>query len=158
MTKLLLLSLTFCGIAAAQTTTTYIMPAGNNCPSIEGCYYHNLTAKAADGSTVWGFFEAGGYWTQFQYQAFEGQNPGYKALFCNGTATWTTAAMDSGNTLYTMDCQASPDRTSGDPPAKIHAEIEAHSYVFTYVCGVKVRTKCHQTRWAVDAGTLAITN
>jgi hypothetical protein len=125
--------------------------------NIEGCYYHNLTATAPDGSTLWGIFQAGGYWTQFGYQAFEGQNPGYKGLYCNGTEVWTTAAMDNGDTFYTMDCQASSDGTSSDPPAKLHAEIEGHSFVITYVCGVKVRTICHQTKWYVDAGTLAIT-
>jgi len=145
------------GIAAAQTTTTYTMPDGLICQTVEGCYYHNLTASAPDGSTLWGLFEAGGYWTQFDYQAFQGQNPGYKALYCNGTAVWATATMDNGGTQYVMDCQATPDGTSSDPQAKVHAEIEAHSFVVTYVCGVKVRTICHQTKWAVDAGTLAIT-
>ena len=116
--------LALCGIAAAQTTTTYTMPDGIICQTVEGCYYHNLTATAPDDSMLWGLFEAGGYWTQFDYQAFQGQNPGYKALYCNGTAVWTTATMDNGDTQYVMDCQGTPDGTSSDPPAKLHAEIE----------------------------------
>ena len=144
--------------AAAQTTTTYAIPAGTVCTSsIQNCGYHNLTATSPNGSTLWGLFGAGGYWTQFDYQAFQGQDPGYKAQYCNGTAVWTTANMDNGGTLYTMDCQASPDGTSSDPPAKLHAEVEAYSFVVSYVCGVKVHTICHKTEWSVDAGSLAIT-
>ena len=139
--------------ATAQTTTTYLFPSGTVCTNIEGCYYENLTAPGP----LYGRFEAGGYWTQFQYEAYLGQNPGYKAQYCNGTAVWTSALMDNGHTFYTMDCNASADGTSSDPPAKIHVEIEAHSYVETYVCGVRVRTICRQTRWTVDSGDLAIT-
>src|SRR5215467_8740664 len=97
MKKLLLLTLALYGITAAQTTTTYTVPGGHNaegnpvtvCRGIESCSFHNLTATAVDGSTLWGLFGAGGYWTQFDYQAFQGQNPGYKAQYCNGTESWT---------------------------------------------------------------------
>ena len=51
--------LALCGIAAAQTTTSYTIPVGTMCTgNIEGCYYHNLTATAPDGSTLWGIFDA----------------------------------------------------------------------------------------------------
>jgi hypothetical protein len=148
MKKLAMLLLTLAGIAGAQT---YTIPAGETCTTIEGCSYRNLTATASDGSTLWGLFEAGGYWTQFQYQAFEGQNPGYAAVYCNGTAAWTTAAMDNGDTLYQMHCRA-----TGQPA--LEASIEAHSHVESYVCyspkgGSHI---CTRTVWAVDAGTLTI--
>ena len=58
---------------------------------------------------LYGRFEAGGNWTQFQYEAFQGQNPGYTALFSNGTAVSTVATIDGTDSEYTMDCTASPD-------------------------------------------------
>jgi hypothetical protein len=78
-------------LAKAQTTgPIYVLPAGTICNSgIEGCYYENLMSTLADGSVVYGRFEAGGYWTQFQYEASKGQNPGYKAQYCNGIALLT---------------------------------------------------------------------
>ena len=137
----------------AQTTTNYVLPTGTLCNSgVENCYY-----QIANGSQS-GVFEAGGYWTQFDYQSYPGQNPGYNADYCQGTAVWTVAyTPDLGPTanFYTMDCQA---HDSHGVPSTLHAEIHAHSYVATYPCGSRVRTTCHQTRWAIDDGSfLAIT-
>jgi hypothetical protein len=136
--------LLFCALAlAAQTTTTYSLTVGTICNSIEGCYL-----PATDGSML----ETGGYWTQFDY-------PGrVKALYCNGTAVWVTSVLATGNTLFVLGCQASPDGTSSDPPALINAEIEAHTNTFSFPCGVRgSRGTCHITRWVVDAGIVAIT-
>jgi hypothetical protein len=149
MKKLAIPMFALAGIAAAQTV--YAIPAGATCSNLEGCYYENLTATAPDGSTLWGRFEAGGYWTQFQYEAYQGQNPGYAADYCSGTAVWSTAAMDTGDTLYTMHCQ------SGNQPA-VNVSIQAHSYVERYVCyspkgGSHI---CTKTVWAVDEGTVTI--
>jgi hypothetical protein len=137
---------------AAQTTTTYILPTGTVCSSgIENCYY------TIDNGSQSGIFEAGGYWTQFDYRAFPGQNPGYNADYCNGTAVWSVAdTPDLGATakFYVMDCKATDLH---GVTSQLHAEIQAHSYVATYTCGTRVRTTCHQTRWAVDSGDLKIT-
>ena len=112
--------------APAQTTTTYVLPAGMVCNSgVENCYY-----EIANGSQS-GVFEAGGYWTQFDYRAYPGQNPGYNADYCYGTAVWTVAETpDLGPTayFYTMDCQA---KDLYGVPSKLHAEIHTHSYVAT---------------------------
>ena len=149
-----ILVLCFASLAGAQITTVYTIPAGDECPNVEGCYYHNLTSTAADGTTLWGLFMAGMPQTQFDYQAFEGQNPGYKALYCNGTQVWTSATIDETHGFWTMDCQANSDSTSADPPATLHAEITAHKISFVQPCG---RWLCHITQWIVDEGTLAIT-
>ena len=137
----------------AQTTTNYVLSTGTLCNSgVENCYY-----QIANGSQS-GVFEAGGYWTQFDYQSYPGQNPGYNADYCQGTAVWTVAdTPDLGPTskFYTMDCHA---HDLHGVPSTLHAEIHAHSYLATYTCGSRVRTICHQTRWAIDAGSfLAIT-
>jgi hypothetical protein len=149
MKKLAMLMFTLAGIAGARTV--YNIPSGETCSSIERCAYHNITATAPDGSTLWAWFGAGGYYTQVDLQAFQGQNPAASAVYCNDTAFWTTASMDNGDTLYQMHCQ------SGSQPA-IDASIEAHSYVESYVCyspkgGSHI---CTRTVWAVDAGTVTI--
>lgn len=79
MTKrILMLALLLAGLLAGQTTTTYTISAGTTCNSrIESCSYQNLTATTPDGSALWGLFGAGRYYTQFDYQAYKGQNPGY---------------------------------------------------------------------------------
>lgn len=141
-------------LALAQTTTsTYTLPTGTVCSSgVENCYY-----EIANGAQS-GVFEAGGYWTQFDYRAYPGQNPGYNADYCQGTAVWTVAdTPDLGPTakFYTMNCQA---HDLHGVASTLHAEIHAHSYQATYTCGTRVRTICHQTRWAIDDGSfLAIT-
>ena len=147
---------------AAQTTTLYDLSTA--VPTLNGsgpmicssgpanCYY-----EIANGAQS-GVFETGGYWTQFDYRAFPGQNPGYNADYCNGTAVWSvTATPDLGPTayLYVMNCQATDLHSV---PSALHSEIYAHSFVATYVCGARVRTICHQTRWQIDPGSfLAIT-
>jgi len=137
--------------AIAQTTTTYNFPTGMVCNSgVENCYY-----EIANGSQS-GVFEAGGYWTQFDYRSYPGQNPGYNADYCNGTAVWTVASTpDLGPTaqFYTMDCHATDLH---GVPSKLHVEVNAHSYVATYTCGTRVRTICHQTRWQIDHGFIVI--
>jgi hypothetical protein len=154
------LVLTIAGAAAGQTTTTYTVPSGTDCGgSINGCTLHNLTATAPDGTTLYGWFAGGTYWTQFDYQAFPGQNPAYKATYCPGTGTYVESATpDLGPTaaFFTLDCQGTPDGTSSDGPVNIHVELQAHSYVVTYVRGIRVRTFCHQTHWAIDDGTVSL--
>ena len=148
--------------AAAQTTTLYDLSTAT--PTLNGsgpmicssgpanCYY-----EIANGSAS-GVFETGGYWTQFDYRAFPNQNPGYNADYCDGTAVWNVAATPGlGPTayLYVMNCQA---MDLVGVPSALHAEVYAHSFVATYVCGGRVRTICHQTRWQIDPGSfLAIT-
>ena len=149
----ILISTAFLATAAmAQTTTTYNFPSGMVCSSgVENCYY-----EIANGAQS-GVFEAGGYWTQFDYRAYPGQNPGYNDEYCNGTAVWTVAATpDLGPTaqFYTMDCHATDLH---NVPSTLHVEVNAHSYVATYICGTKIRTICHQTRWTIDHGFIAIT-
>jgi hypothetical protein len=148
--------------AAAQTTNIYDLSTAT--PTLNGtgpmicrsgpanCYYE-ITNGAQSG-----VFETGGYWTQFDYRAYPGQNPGYNADYCNGTAVWSvvaTPALGPTAYLYGMNCQATDLH---GVPSLLHAEIYAHSFVATYVCGGRVRTICHQTRWQIDPGSfLAIT-
>ncbi|HUI28508.1 MAG TPA: hypothetical protein VL403_20690 [Candidatus Kryptonia bacterium] len=144
--------------AAGQTTAVYDLATAT--PTLNGtgpmvcssgpenCYY-----EIANGSQS-GVFETGGYWTQFDYRAYPGQNPGYNADYCNGTAVWSVVATPNlGPTayLYAMDCQATDLH---GVPSTLHAEIYSHSFVATYVCGGRVRTICHQTRWQIDPGSL----
>ena len=77
---------------AKAQTTGHAIPVCTVCSSaVEGCYYEHLASTQPDGTVLSGRFEAGSNWTQFQYEAFQAQNPGYKALFWNGTAVWTLA-------------------------------------------------------------------
>jgi hypothetical protein len=65
---------------AKAQTTSHAIPVGTVCSSsIEGCDYEHLASTQPD--VLYGRFEAFGNWTQFQYEAFQEQNPGYKALF-----------------------------------------------------------------------------
>ena len=151
--RMLILTALVAIFALAQTTTTYILPTGTVCSSgVENCYY-----EIANGAQS-GVFEAGGYWTQFDYRAYAGQNPGYNADYCEGTAVWTVADtpnLGPTSKFYTMVCQA---HDLHGVPSTLRAEIHAHSYVATYTCGTRVRTICNQTRWAIDDGSfLAIT-
>jgi len=150
--RMLILTVMIAASGLAQTTNNYVLPTGTVCNGgVENCYY-----EIANGAQS-GVFEAGGYWTQFDYRAYPGQNPGYNADYCQGTAVWTVADTDLGPTakFYTMDCQA---QDLHGVPSILHAEIHTHSYVATYACGGRVRTICHQTRWAIDDGSfLAIT-
>jgi len=143
-------------LAKAQTTgPTYVITPGTICNSgIEGCYYENLMSTLTDGSAAYGRFEAGGYWTQFQYEASKGQNPGYKAQYCNGTGVWNVTMADPTHGKWTMDCNASPDQTSSDGPVEIHADITAHKISFTEPCG---RWLCHISEWIVDEGSVTLT-
>jgi hypothetical protein len=153
LATLLLLARAF---SAKAQTTTYTIPTGKVCSSsVEGCNYENLTSTQADGTVLYGRFEAGGYWTQFQYEAFAGQNPGYKAQYCNSTEVSTQPPLTAPTT---MDCNASADQTSQDGPVQIHVVIDAHFFVATYTCGVRVRYVCHATRWMVDDGLMTISS
>jgi hypothetical protein len=147
-------------VLSGQTTTTYdlstaVPSLGSSgpmvCSDVQNCYF-----EIANGAQS-GVFMSGGYWTQFDYRAFPGQNPGYNADYCAyGTppgATWNiadTPALGPTAKLFTYDCHASDLH---GVPSVLHAEIYAHSYVATYVCGGRVRTVCHQTRWAIDSGS-----
>lgn len=134
----------------AQTTTSYTLPVQTCASGVENCYY-----EIANGSAS-GVFEAGGYWTQFDYRAYPGQNPGYQADYCNGTAAWTVAATpDLGPTafLYSFTCQGTD---LNGVTSVLTATIQAHSFVYSYTCGGRVRTTCHQTQWAIDEGVLTI--
>jgi hypothetical protein len=146
--RMLILTVFGATFAIALTTTTYTLPTRMVCTSgVENCYY-----EIADGSQS-GLFETGGYWTQFDYRAYPGQNPGYNADYCQGTELWTVAdtpAMGATAKFYTMDCHA---HDLNGVPSIIHAEIHAHSFVATYPCGGRVRTICHQTRWMIDDGS-----
>jgi len=135
--------------AAAQTTTTYTLPVGTNCISINGCWYPVL---AADGSQFGELAIANV--SQIDYD--DGLQP--VAQYCTpGTITLTqTATPQFGPTSYhfVFQCAATPEQTSQDAPMLLHAEIQAHSYVARYC----VRSCIYQTRWIVDGGsTLAIT-
>jgi hypothetical protein len=152
MTRLLL-ALLFTALAWAQTSTTYTLPTTVCNASPENCSY-----EIANGDQSGLFQATTGYWMQFQYRAFPGQNPGYDAEYCNALGTWSAAdTPELGSTakLFTMDCDSHTMSTG--LPSHMHAEIYAHSYVVTYICGGRVRTTCRATRWQVDSGSLAIT-
>src|SRR5438552_13291096 len=98
--------------ALAQTTTNYVLPTGTLCNSgVENCYY-----QIANGGQS-GLFETGGYWTQFDYQAYPGQNPGYNADYCQGTAVWTVAyTPDLGPTANFTPMICKRKNSIGVPP------------------------------------------
>lgn len=135
------------GALLAQTPTTYTLPAGTVCGNgVQTC---NFTTPNGLGHLQ----TSSGYWTQFQYLSYPGQNPGYNADYCQGYAAWTVAdTPDLGPTsrLYTLSCRATDLH---DVPSTILIEVHAHSFVYTYPCGSRVRTTCRQTQWLVDPGS-----
>src|SRR6202035_2416998 len=70
--------------AAGQTPITYTVPPGTSCTtSLNGCTLHNLTTTAPT-ITPWGWFVGGTYYTQFDFQIYQGQNAAAGATYCDG--------------------------------------------------------------------------
>jgi hypothetical protein len=176
LTILLLFAFTLAGDADAQTIT-YNMPAGLICyggakvypQTVEGCTFHNLQpAQPSDGSALppwalpYAWTNLGAYYSQIDFQQFEGQNAAYYAVYCIGGATWQTALMDNGDTLFTADCTTGLISTNnlGAPNMTVHAEVQAHSYkVGPYSCGGGKGSHgtCTRFDWAIDSGFVNIT-
>ena len=93
--------------AAGQTPITYTVPPGTTCTStVNGCTLHNLTT-AAPTVTPWGWFVGGTYWTQFDFQLYQGQNAAAGATYCAGNGAYTQIPRPDLATNYTewkLDC------------------------------------------------------
>src|SRR6266480_1070977 len=100
--KILTIALLLTASLGAQTST-YTLPT-TVCSNPQNCNYE----IAADAQS--GLFQAStGYWMQFQYRAFPGQNPGYDAEYCNALGAWSVAdTPELGPTakLFTMSCDS----------------------------------------------------
>ena len=149
--KILLLLLTLCGISAAQTTTFTPAPGVKytGVSYIVGWPYVGLVATAPDGTQITGGFNSGtGYYVNLGYTPAGQSN---RAQYCNGTERWAQPeVLANGEILSVMDCDASADQTSEDPPVHIHVEIAAHSYQ-ERVCFRSCRVI---TLWQVDSFVL----
>lgn len=140
----LLSSLILVGLALAQTPTTYTLPAGSVCGNgVENCI---LTVAGGLGRLQ----TSNGYWTQLQYLAYQTQNPGYDAEYCVGPAAWIVADTGLSSRLYTLSCQS---RNLASVPSTMYIEVHAHSFIYSYTCGSRIRATCRQTQWVLDPGS-----
>ena len=164
--KLLTLSSLLLLSAVAQSSITYTSPP-QKCPnSISGCTLHDLTTSDPT-VTPWGWFVGGVYWTQFDFQLFQGQNAAAGATYCTGTGVYSqTPRPDLGANYaeWTLSCQSDQWTNASGPgevpsgPYTIAVDLLAvETQVPVKMCG---RTGCTiriQTVWTVTQGTVVLT-
>lgn len=156
------------GLAAAQTTVVYDVPAGDTCNNtFSGCTLHNLTPEPNQILPYWGTpFAYLVYGHLVAFQLFQGQNAAAGASYCDpasvvqSTATITDGPY-AGDTMFMFTCninQGTNGTGSGEIVAPssgtISASIAAHSKVVISPCG---RWLCRATVWTVDEGTVTVT-
>ena len=161
---------TILSVPAFSQTITYEVPVGTSCSkTINGCTLFNLTTSDPGALTNWGWFVGGTYYTQFDFQIYQGQNAAGGATYCEGNAmAYTqTARPDLGANYseWKLGCTANAwtnGTGSGElgnvGPWKIAVDLVAHSYQRQVkACS---RSGCYYyyvTVWAVDNGTVALT-
>jgi len=161
---------TILSVPAFSQTITYEVPVGTSCSkTINGCTLFNLTTSDPGALTNWGWFVGGTYYTQFDFQIYQGQNAAGGATYCEGNAmAYTqTARPDLGANYseWKLGCTANTwtnGTGSGElgnvGPWKIAVDLVAHSYQRQVkACS---RSGCYYyyvTVWAVDNGTVALT-
>jgi hypothetical protein len=167
--KKLILAAVLC-LPAFSQTVTYDVPVGATCSkTINGCTLFNLTTSDPGALTTWGWFVGGTYYTQFDFQIYQGQNAAGGATYCEGNAmAYTqTARPDLGANYseWKLACTANAwtnGTGSGElgnvGPWKIAVDLVAHSYQQRVkACS---RSGCYYynvTVWAIDNGTVALT-
>jgi hypothetical protein len=151
--------------AAAQSTTTYTIPAGQHftctehysIPSVVETCFNGKALAGSDGS--WGRFQC----CNVGATAFIYTSPVSKGQYCGdpyypiggGTPpVWTISTLSNGDTSWKMTCSAVPDGTSHDPGVTLDLEITAHSQTVQTRCG---KWPCTITTWYVDTFELTVT-
>ncbi len=166
MTSKLMLTAVFllaCLSAAGQTPITYTVPAGTTCiTTLNGCTLHNLTTTAAT-VTPWGWFAGGTYYTQFDFQQYQGQNAAAGATYCEGTGVYTqTPRPDLGpnSVEWKLDCTSNAWTNASGPgeipsgPYHIVVDLITHWYTQTVVV---YRWRETRTVWSIDQGSVVLT-
>jgi hypothetical protein len=149
--------------AAGQAPITYTVPAGTTCTTtVNGCTLHNLTTTAST-ITPWGWFVGGVYYTQFDFQIYQGQNAAAGGTYCDGTGVYTQTPRPDLGTNYVewkLDC-TSNNWTNGSGPGEVPSgpyhivvDLITHSYTQTVVAG---RWRETITVWAINEGTVTLT-
>lgn len=164
--KLMLLTALLVMVGAAQT---YTVPAGTTCTnSLNGCTLHDLTTADPTALTPFGWFVGGTYWTQFDFQQYQGQNAAAGATYCPGTGIYTqTARPDLGANYveWTLSC-TSTQWTNGSGsgelgvvgPYQIAVDIiTVETQTTIRVCGRSGCSTRQQTVFVVVSGTVNLT-
>jgi len=149
--------------AASQTPITYTVPPGTSCTTtVNGCTLHNLTTTAST-ITPWGWFVGGVYWTQFDFQLYQGQNAAAGATYCAGDGAYTQIPRPDLGTNYVewkLDC-TSNSWTNGSGagevpsgPYHIVVDLITHWYQQTVVA---YRWRETIKVWAINEGTVTLT-
>jgi hypothetical protein len=149
--------------AAGQTPLTYTVPAGTSCTAtVNGCTLHNLTTTAPT-ITPWGWFVGGVYYTQFDFQLYQGQNAAAGATYCEGNGVYAQTPRPDLGTNYAewkLDCTSNAWTNAGGPgevpsgPYHIVIDLIAHWYTQTVIV---YRGKKTITVWAIDQGAVNLT-
>ena len=152
-----------CFAANGQTPITYTVPAGTSCTtSVNGCTLHNLTTTAST-VTPWGWFAGGTYYTQFDFQLYQGQNAAAGATYCAGGGFYTQIPRPDLGTDYVewkLDC-ISNTWTNGSgagevPSGPYHIVVDLITHWYTQTV-VVYRWRETITVWAINEGTVTLT-
>ena len=167
--KKLILAAILC-VPAFSQTISYEVPVGTTCSkTINGCTLFSLTTSDSGALTNWGWFVGGTYYTQFDFQIYQGQNAAGGATYCEGNAmAYTqTARPDLGANYseWKLGCTANAwtnGTGSGElgnvGPWKIAVDLVSHS--FQRQVKACSRSGCYYyyvTVWAIDNGTVDLT-
>ena len=149
--------------AAGQTPITYTVPPGTSCTTtLNGCTLHNLTTTAPT-VTPWGWFAGGTYYTQFDFQIYQGQNAAAGATYCDGNGGYTQIQRPDLGTNYVewkIDC-TSNSWTNGSGPGEVpsgpyHIVVDLITHWYTQTV-VVYRWRETITVWAINEGTVTLT-
>ena len=139
---LLLTVITALGITASaqtQNSTTYTMPVGATCGTVQNCDLHVTSGTAA------ALLETGAPWQQLDY--LDGSA---NADYCQNGVNWSSMPGSGGEVTWTMSCYTKDLRGAA---GMLNALIRVHSVTITYTCGGRIRTTCGKAVWVVDTGS-----
>jgi hypothetical protein len=126
---------------------------------VNGCTLHNLTTTAQT-ITPWGWFVGGVYWTQFDFQLYQGQNAAAGATYCAGDGVYTQIPrpdLGTNSVEWKLDCTSntwtSGSRAGEVPSGPYHIDLITHSYTQTVVV---YRWRETITVWAINKGTVTL--
>ena len=149
--------------AAGQTPIIYTVPPATTCTTtVNGCTLHNLTTTAST-ITPWGWFVGGVYWTQFDFQLYQGQNAAAGATYCAGNGAYTQIPRPDLGTNYVewkLTC-TSNTWTNGSgagevPSGPYNIDVDLITNWYTQT---KVVYRWRETIkvWAISEGTVTLT-
>jgi len=137
-----LAALTAPGTAQAQTatSTTYTIPVGAICTTVQNCDFHVTSGAAA------ALFETGAPWEQLDY--LDGSA---NADYCDGGAVnWTSMPGAGSEVTWGFSCHTTDLK---GVKGMLTASVKVHSVTTVLICGVRVRLPCSKTVWVVDTGS-----